>query len=315
MEQRKVLLTSGPKALVPTSANVSLVVTCMAVEVTTVVTFTNILWPGFWNLSFPVNTGNGRLVQCAVVENALSGTPKVAFNNQTKTIAMGPCAPQFRTLVYTIVIVYVPSFRQSFISHLHMGSVMIPCITTVRIRNMLTGNIKAQIRENGGQVHSLVHPEDADSDWLTTTVSLQGLSNYKIHVFLNDALTFGVDKALWVGDGINHYIIAKRAKYLPNPQLWVLKPPAPETCYVSFYASPVPKFPDTIKPAEPQEILTVAAKIICNRDVFFDTVHCMSDSVISLDNIYNPCMTEWSWRDDVKTSPLIENMISFLELD
>jgi hypothetical protein len=333
MEQRKVMLTDGRVQIAPSSATVGLVVSALAIEVTTVLTFKHIPWYMPLYLHFPVNTANGRLEQCAVLHNNAMWLPSVSFNSQTQTIVIGPCLPEHSSLLFSLVIVYVPSFKQSFIGHLHMGSRACPCPTILYIRNMLPTPITAQVRAFNGSVLRICQTDALDTDWLEARVVLNEVSNCKVHVFLSDEQVFGIEQACCVRGGTGVWALSNRTDYMPDPHLWVLKPPMRDLHYARFYVSEVTAPLPNAATMEPQELIAAGAKIVCNRDVFFEGVTCttvhsdlysrvsMANKLFSLDLHDEEMLRPWldvagmSWRTDVHVTPLLASMLRSLGLE
>lgn len=346
MEQRKVYLSCGPVYLYPVAASVGLVITSFAVEVTTIVQFANI--PniyGPWLFHFPVQTANGHLVQCGILHNTPQHSPIVMFNEAQQTVVMGPCAPQQNILVFTMVSVYVPSFQQTFLAHLHLGSPLLPCVTSIKVRNLVTNNtqnMSVQLRSFNGDIISLLKPDDVDSEWLGTQILLKEHFNAKIHIFLMDHICFGVSEVYWGQEEKQTWVLIPEkniGRKHSNLSLWVLKPRIHDVNFMRFYATTLPMAPK--KKFEYEDLVVEAARIICKRDSFFQCVTCLTlysedeqnlsllgEKVAALDlpdyrnpKITNPnlldCISEkasWSWRTETPLTPHIFRMIAPLEL-
>jgi hypothetical protein len=323
MEQRKVVLSCGPLTRYPVSARVGVILTSCAIEITTVLQFDNI--PRYpWFLYFPTSTANGRLTETAILHNQRQPEPQVAFFSQQQTVVLGPCVPHQSTLIFTLVTVYVPSYRQSFILHMHMGTVFSPCQTTVRVESLLSGDVTAQIRGYNGRILSIINEKHA-------TLNLQDTSNSRLHVYLEGY--FGPSKPFWVADDQQRtWLFSQFSDRMPVPNLWILKPPARDIGVISFYVSEVPKPPRAVLPAEPQDLLAIAAAIICDtKAVFFVegtpciTVHSDERLLRSLSRKVHDLVAgglfydwinplDWSWRNEIQRDPNIDRLLAVMGL-
>jgi hypothetical protein len=160
---------------------------------------------------------------------------------------------------------------------------------------------------------------------------LQNATNYKLNVFLSGFLCFGIEKPCWVSNGRNYWLFSQE---IVNhaAHIWVLKPPLRDINFLSYYVSVIDKPPADVLQAEPQELMAIAAQIICNRDVFFDCNHCVTlksdaESLVSLGNkmyslehvdchLLTPWLesADWSWRLDIATTPHVAQILAFLGL-
>ena len=339
MEQRKVVLSCGPLQLAPTSARIGVLVTHCAVEVTTILQFDNIptgpVTTGFimpaWYLYFPVSVANGRLTETAILHNLSQFTPTVSFFKQQSTVIVGPCVPNQQTLVFSFVTVYVPSYRQSFILHLHMGARYQPCSTMIRIRSMLTEDVSAQIRGFNGVIQAVLQPEVQDdcsvNSYISTHVMLDDMNNSKLHVYTTGC--FGVQQPFCVFDGDKYWQFSNQVK--GQAHLWILKPPARDFGLLCFYVS------ETTKPhnlQEPQDVLAVAASIINHRDepyFFVDktpciTLHSHRDQLQAFCSkvydllmhgaVFQPWLNamDWTWRTEITETPSVHRILAVLGL-
>jgi hypothetical protein len=323
MEQRKVMLSCGLIGIPPKRANVSLIVTELAVEVTTVVHFDNVPFAGPWYLNYPVNTANGRLTNCKV-STFDRCQPCVAFNAERQIVAVGPCyAP---TLTFTMIMVYVPSFCQSFITHLHLGMPNAPCMTTLRIQNWLNMPLTAQVRTINGNIRAIVLADDMDADYLETTLSLSDLSNTKVNIFLHSESYFGIPdnkKFLVVKNNGEAWAFSTTQKGLPYPSVWVLKPPFRDINFIRLYASPI----SIVGVSHGKhELFAMAAKIICDRESFFDRVVCEQEipeqDLTPLNTAvwgypsFQPLSVQQhsSWRSEPKLTPHVQRILACLDI-
>ena len=357
MEQRKVFLSCGPAHMYPVAASVGLVVTSFAIEMTTVVQFANVPRTfGPWLLHFPVQTANGHLVQCGVLHNTAVYHPSVMFHESHQTVCVGPCSPVQNTLVFTLVIVYVPSFQQSFIAHLHLGTPQIPCVTSVKVRNLMhrkvdlstlpqqPSDISVQVRTYSGSMASLLQTDCLDKEWSATQMVLSHKDNFKLHVYLMENNCFGISEIYMGQQDDRRWILVPERDDLPKSMqscLWVLKPRAPDNHYLRFYAamelfSPPP---DTTLVGF-EELVVLAARIICKRETFFKSMPCLTmhsdaDTLSSLGSKVSPLdlpdyrnphkidpglldffsdKVDWSWRTEMPVTPHINSMIACLDL-
>lgn len=323
MEQRKVLLSCGIVAIPPKRANINLIVTELAVEITTVVHFDLVPFPGPWYLQYPVNTANGRLTNCRV-SNFNGWQPCVAFNVEKQMVAIGPCyAPE---LTFTMVTVHVPSFCQSFIAHLHLGMPNAPCMTTIRVQNLMEMPLTAQVRTINGTIRAVMSADDLDADYMETTLSLSEACNTKVNIYLHPNSFFGIpeDKVFMAvhanGDAWGFSITAKA---LPYPSVWILKPPARDINFIRFYASPITNV--GVFYGGKHELFAVAAKIICNKDCFFERVVCEQEQMeldrTLLNNIWGSPSYQAvqdpvpnTWRSEPNLTPHVQRMLACIGL-
>lgn len=346
MEQRKVYLNCGPVHMYPVAASVGLVVTPFAIEITTIIQFANIpknYCP--WLFHYPVQTANGHLVQCGIFHNAKQYVPAVMFDEQTQTVTMGPCVPQQHTLVFTLVNVYVPSFQQTFLAHLHLGVSFFPCVTSIKVRNLVTRkleHISAQVRSFSGEILALLKPDGLDTEWVSTQLMLHEPVNAKIHIYLMEDICFGINDVYW-GYQNNQYWALLPEKSVKNRasnlSLWILKPRVHDIQYLRFYAANVGSAPKIRLQFE--DLVVTAARIISRRDCFFNDTQCVTadsengdtlallgEKVAALDlpDYRNPskinpelldCVSnkaEWTWRTELPLTPHICRMMAPLGL-
>lgn len=323
MEQRKVVLSSGAFKQYPTIARVGVIVCSCAVEITTVLQFDSL--PQYpWFLYFPTSIANGRLTETAVLHNQRQTTPKVAFFQQQQTVVVGPCVPNQSTLIFTVVVVYVPSYRQSFILHLHMGTQFVPCRTTVSVRSLVSGHTQAQVRGFKGHILGIVGRD-------AVTVTINEPNNSKLHVYLDGC--FGPTQPFWVSDDQKRiWLFAPTCERMPMPKLWVLKPPGRDISVISFYVSEMARPPRFVSPAEPQDLLSIAASIIGQPDDSFFTegtpcITADSDALLlrSLSRkvhelvaggLFNAWLNalDWSWRNEITPDAHIDSILAVMGL-
>jgi hypothetical protein len=308
----------------PTSARVGIVTASCAVEVTTVLQFDHIP-QNPWFLYFPTSTANGRLVETAVLHHRLEVEPKLAFFKPQQTVVIGPCVPEQSTLIFTIVTVYVPSYRQSFILHMHMGTLNYPCQASVSLRNLVAGGIHAQLRGYNGQILGMLH-----DDKTVSTATLRDSNNCKLHIYLEGC--FGVTQPFWVTDGTQTWLFSLTAERMTQPTMWILKPPARDITVVSFFVTNISRGPRTVSSGEPQELLVIAASIISGKieSFFVEGTPCITEDSeehllrslsrkvqdLVVGGLFHAWINalDWSWRNEIKQDSSIDSILAVMGL-